>query len=108
MLDPVAVIVSGYSGDPDTRGNRMIQSIGDINSLPIGTTLYTTSIPHLAITTPGEPENRVIITQSELDRLEARDEWLNALEAAGVDNWQGWDEARDIQDEWKRENGEET
>ncbi|MFI1562142.1 hypothetical protein ACH4ZX_03610 [Streptomyces sp. NPDC020490] len=28
--------------------------------------------------------------------LEERDAWLSALEAAGVDNWEGWDTAREI------------
>jgi hypothetical protein len=32
--------------------------------------------------------------RAELDELRERDRWLSALEAAGVDNWEGYDEAR--------------
>jgi hypothetical protein len=28
--------------------------------------------------------------------LEERDSWLSALEAAGVDNWEGWDHAVEL------------
>lgn len=46
-------------------------------------------------------------TEEELKRrleyLERRDRKLTALEAAGVDNWQGWDDAMDI----LREEGED-
>jgi hypothetical protein len=38
----------------------------------------------------------VSITKAEYDRLVERDDWLGWLEAAGVDNWQGIDEARDM------------
>ena len=34
-----------------------------------------------------------------IDKLEADSEWLSCLEAAGVDNWDGFDEARAIRDE---------
>lgn len=32
-----------------------------------------------------------------------RDNWLCALEAAGVDNWDGYEEAMKIADEWNNE-----
>jgi len=32
-------------------------------------------------------------------KLQERDNWLNCLEAAGVDNWEGYDIAQDIRDE---------
>lgn len=34
--------------------------------------------------------------RKELDELRERDRWLSALEAAGVDNWQGIDYAREL------------
>ena len=34
--------------------------------------------------------------RARIAELEARDAWLSALEAAGVDNWQGMDVAREI------------
>ena len=39
------------------------------------------------------PEQTVTITQSLFDQLMKDSEWLGCLEAAGVDNWQGIDEA---------------
>jgi len=41
----------------------------------------------------------ITIKKAEYDRLIERDAWLNYLEAAGVDNWEGYDfacEARRI------------
>jgi hypothetical protein len=42
---------------------------------------------------PGSDVTMVSITKEEYDRLVERDDWLGWLEAAGVDNWQGIDEA---------------
>lgn len=41
-------------------------------------------------------EEMVTITQKEYDRLKEREDWLYALEAAGVDNWEGYDYAWEI------------
>jgi len=38
-------------------------------------------------------EEYILIKQSEYDQLVERDNFLTALEAAGVDNWQGIDHA---------------
>jgi hypothetical protein len=54
---------------------------------------------------PRETET-VTITQKEYDYLVERDEWLEALEQTGVDNWSGWDCARELLNEWKAERGE--
>lgn len=48
---------------------------------------------------PDEPE-MVLIPKSEYKKLLDRDAWLSALEAAGVDNWDGFDVAKDILEEW--------
>lgn len=32
----------------------------------------------------------------ELEDLKERDQWLSCLEAAGVDNWEGYDYAKDL------------
>lgn len=45
----------------------------------------------------------VTITQREYDDLLEDSLWLSALESAGVDNWGGWDTARDLYNEWKAE-----
>ena len=41
-------------------------------------------------------ENMITITREEYERLNKREEWLECLESAGVDNWCGWDYAMDI------------
>ena len=44
-------------------------------------------------------DDMITIKKAEYDRLIERDAWLNYLEAAGVDNWEGYDfacEARRI------------
>lgn len=50
----------------------------------------------------AEPET-ITVSKAEFDRLVKRDAWLGALEAAGVDNWPGYSEAR----EYLEEEGEE-
>ena len=46
-------------------------------------------------TTPG-PDHEALL--AELKRLQERDKFLSALEAAGVDNWDGYDYARELMD----------
>lgn len=41
-------------------------------------------------------EEMVTITQAELDEMSERLRWLEALENAGVDNWSGYDFAREL------------
>lgn len=41
-------------------------------------------------------EETVTIAKSEYERLIADSEFLGALEACGVDNWEGYDLARDL------------
>lgn len=43
-----------------------------------------------------EEKDNVESLTRKVERLEERDEWLSCLEAAGVDNWDGYDIARDI------------
>ena len=38
------------------------------------------------------------VLQKQVEKLEKRDEWLSCLEAAGVDNWEGYDIAIDMRD----------
>ena len=38
-----------------------------------------------------------------LDKLEERERWLCALEAAGVDNWSGYEYAHEVIEEWDNE-----
>ncbi len=46
-----------------------------------------------------DKDDVVTITRKEYEFLLGREEWLSWLEAAGVDNWQGFDYAREMQDE---------
>ena len=55
----------------------------------------------------SEPINTVTISKAEYDRLLKRENWLNCLEAAGVDNWCGYDEARQLRDEDDEESEED-
>ena len=43
----------------------------------------------------------VTISRAEFKRLQDRDEWLSWLEAAGVDNWDGMDEAISMRQEFR-------
>jgi len=46
-----------------------------------------------------EEERFVKITQERLDYLEEREEFLNCLEAVGVDNWEGYGHAYEMMGE---------
>lgn len=43
-------------------------------------------------------EEMVVISKEEYDSLRYDSAWLSCLEAAGVDNWDGYDFARDLMD----------
>lgn len=43
----------------------------------------------------------VTISRAEYERLQERDDWLSWLEAAGVDNWDGMDEAINMRQEFR-------
>lgn len=45
----------------------------------------------------------VTITQEDYDEILERLMWLDALEAAGVDNWEGHDVAVEIFQEWSEQ-----
>lgn len=45
----------------------------------------------------------VTIPQEEFDEMVDRLTWLDALEAAGVDNWDGHDIALELFHEWNQE-----
>lgn len=48
-------------------------------------------------------EEMVTITKAEYEQLLNDKQWLSALECAGVDNWCGYSEAKDMLDEWENE-----
>ena len=47
-----------------------------------------------------DSEEIVTISKTEYQNLQNDSIWLSALEAAGVDNWEGNDLALDILEEW--------
>jgi hypothetical protein len=49
-------------------------------------------------------QKTVTISEQEYKTLIDRDRWLSALESAGVDNWDGIEEAMNIRDQWDEEN----
>lgn len=48
-------------------------------------------------------EEMVTITKAEYESLLDDQRWLSALESAGVDNWCGYSEAKDMLAEWDEE-----
>lgn len=48
-------------------------------------------------------EPTVTITVKEYESLQRDLQWLNAIECAGVDNWEGYEEAMNILEEWENE-----
>lgn len=48
---------------------------------------------------PVVPGNMVVITQEQYAELLEDRKWLLALESAGVDNWSGYDYARELYNE---------
>lgn len=45
----------------------------------------------------------VTITRERFDDLNKKEDFLAALEDAGVDNWEGYDIAQDTFEEWNKE-----
>lgn len=55
----------------------------------------------------GRVDDTVNVPRNEYEELVERSAWLSALEAAGVDNWEGKDTAQTIYDE-RNENVEQS
>ena len=51
-------------------------------------------------------KDQMVITKKEYWRLRGREEFLESLEQAGVDNWDGCDLAYDIREQWAKEDRE--
>lgn len=52
-------------------------------------------------------EEKVTISKEYYEELYENSMWLEALEMAGVDNWEGYDDAREIYKQLKSERGDE-
>lgn len=44
-------------------------------------------------------EEMIEITKAEYERMQEQAAWVDALEMAGVDNWEGYDYARELYQE---------
>jgi hypothetical protein len=53
-----------------------------------------------------DKQEMITITKAEYDQLCKDSEWLGYLEAAGVDNWQGIDEAIQLRREDRDQDGD--
>jgi hypothetical protein len=53
-------------------------------------------------------EPKVEISESLYRELLERDNFLSALEAAGVDNWDGYEYAQEFIEQWNNEHSEEN
>lgn len=60
--------------------------------------LGATVPPAIAPAEGGQGDGEAEKLRKRVAELEERDRWLSALEAAGVDNWQGIDHARELRD----------
>lgn len=49
-------------------------------------------------------EETITITKAEYNSLKEDQDLLLALQSAGVDNWEGYSYARELQAEWAEEN----
>jgi hypothetical protein len=107
---PFGTLVPGqvfkYNGDiyvkifMDNQGHNAVQlyqNDGVYGMFQDGAIVYP-DMNQLPATVP-----HVFIEQSEYDSLMDGEDWLLALEAAGVDNWEGYDFAREIYNEEKEE-----
>ncbi len=56
----------------------------------------------------NEKNEMITITKQEYEKLLKDSYWLNALETAGVDNWEGYGVAKDYLKEWNNEDGEDN
>lgn len=45
------------------------------------------------------PQETITIPKAEYDELLANQRWVDCLEGAGVDNWEGYDEAVELYQE---------
>lgn len=54
------------------------------------------SLTPAAIESGDGGDGESVKLRARIAELEARDAWLSALEAAGVDNWEGWDHAVEL------------
>jgi phage pi2 protein 07 len=45
------------------------------------------------------PDDMMVITKKEYQELKRESDWLACLEAAGVDNWSGYDYAISLRDD---------
>jgi hypothetical protein len=60
----------------------------------------------MTITQLPSDDDTVTIKRTEYARLQERDQWLECLEAAGVDNWDGFEYAQELLTDVQERNAE--
>ena len=54
------------------------------------------------VSTDDDPDEMIMVTRELYDDLCQKEAWLDALEAGGVDNWEGYRLAQDIFDAFNK------
>lgn len=66
-------------------------------------TIHASACSHMGSFKMSKEPEQVTISREEYDSLIQSSRWLECLESAGVDNWSGFDYARELLDEWDEE-----
>ena len=90
---------------PTKPGKYVVKTktgMGNIHRLECNVTIDAKGKPHFHVT------NQKVISWYEpvtidIEQLEEDSQTLSALQAAGVDNWEGYDIAMDMLEEWNNE-----
>lgn len=60
----------------------------------------------LKVKIPNIPEDSILVSKKEYDKLKKDSQFLNALISAGVDNWDGYSYAHKLMEEEEEEEEE--
>jgi hypothetical protein len=60
----------------------------------------------MTLTQLPSDDDTITIKRKEYTRLQERDQWLECLEAAGVDNWDGYEYAQELLTDVQERNAE--
>lgn len=89
----------GTDGNPN-RSDEMVEKTLESLKSDCVITVGTRTTRRQSLNDAAVPlHDMIAIPKSEYDKLCKDVEWLGCLEAAGVDNWEGFDEARQLRDE---------
>ncbi len=95
----VGVIVDIYTNrhdDPDGITMYVVEFIHEVNDEE---RIFDRMAHEMELYVEPPIVPTVTVDKAEYDKLVARDKWLSCLEAAGVDSWEGYEEAQEMQDD---------